>query len=546
MVDFLEYFKNLGTLQQTSFANGSRSEVQTQPFSQEQAPITVPVGKTLMTENQKQTEKGETPFTFLQDSTKNKVKTNSVFSENSTTSSPIAETTTAADAPTSNTKNGNKKTETMAEYFTRYYTGYKKADTKTKEKFVSQYLKSMANDPTGQSKEFERLRKAGISSEELELLAKNIEVLNAKVQTNAADAVCNNGTDEQNRVGRRVVANNYQHYDKTVQNPVSQMIVKTGDTNIIKIAASHASECDKTNQVDIVGIYQKVENKDVNKILIDQYSKYAKENQLDIHTIMSGSKLSETVEYAASNIWQFDKDNQSKAVQITVNTGNEAAVNAASAQYAKYDKSVQSEIKSIIQNTDYDSAKQTLADAEEKAEAEAKQEAKIEAEEQAKAETEAKANAKAADNEKSNITEKVKNILNSKSNNKDSLIKDTLKGASEGEKIALISSLSPNELLNVLDFILQDNPSINVLSKAMTALDQIDDKRKEEFVEKINKTYLSKIVGTQIGVFSLNTQKTFVEESAKSGELNSINKNLLSTSVREKYIKLTNEQNGTK
>lgn len=356
-------------------------------------------------------------------------------------------------------------------------------------------------------------------------VAKNVKNLHKDNQIQAEKLVM----QKTNKETKMIMAQEVPNFADENQVEGSKIVVATNDIDIIKSGASVASQCSVANQTQIVKTYQEIENKEVNKLLIDQYGDYAKENQLDIHKIMSSSKLSETVEYAASNIWLFDKDNQAQAVRITTDTGNEAAINAASAQYAKYDKSAQEEIKTIINNTDCDSAKETLAD--------------IEAEKQAKTEAEAKAAETSKTNdEKTTVTEKVKEIIDSKSTNKDALIQKTLKNATEGEKIALIASLPPNELVNVLDIILQDNPSLNVLSKAMTALDRIDDKRKNEFVEKINKTYLSKIMGTQIGLFSSNVQETYVKENVKNGNAQSINKNLLSLSAKEKYNNLINGQ----
>lgn len=492
MIDFLSFIKNKENL-----LAASTNEAQPSPVAPENK------ASILMSEEMVHQKIDLSAFASLETKPETKVQTNSIFP---TAAKPQVE---EIKTPPVKTSTG----ETTDGYFSRYYTKYNKADAEGKVKFIKKYFGSLT--AAQQEKEFERLRRKGVSPEEIERLAKSIGALNAKNQLKAEDAVMNKGSEKLNRAGRKAVAETIQEYDKTVQEGATKLLVNTKDETAIKIGAGHASECDVKAQTNIVKVYQQIEDKDVNKILIDQYGKFAKENEIPIHTIMSNSKLSETVEYAASNIWKFDKANQKSAVQITIDTGNEAAINAAAAKANYYDKSVQSEIKSTLSDSGYQSVKETLATTE-------------------KVEMKPSESATPA----SSVADKIKEIVSSNSAVKESEIKNILKNASNAEKLALISSLPPGMLYPFINALLEDNPSMAVLSEITKIMGQVDSKNQTSLIKKMNNSYSSSILNSKVSLFDSALQTMLVKEAAYQGNLQSINKKDLSSNAKEVYTEL--------
>lgn len=389
------------------------------------------------------------------------------------------EKTTLTNTVKTTAANSTKTTETMDEFFNRYYSKYAKADEAGKQKFIAQYLKRTAA-ANAQEQDFKKLLQSGASKKDVERLASVIDQLNKDVQVKAATAVSKEQTEELNEAGRRIIAKYIQNYDKKAQKDVTVMLISTKDMVAIKEASSYVAKCDAANQTDLVKLYQEIENVDINKILIDQYAQYAKENQVNIHKVMSSSQNSETVEYAASNIYQFDKMNQAAAVQTTMNTNNEAAINAAAAKSNYYDKSVQAEIKSKLESTGYQSVKETLANAPQQDKTEVKK-ASAAATTEKVTETE--------EFKKAPVTEKVKMIEAMNGLQKENCMKDFIKKASSAEKLALISTLSPANLFSVLNLILDSNPSIEVLSKITDLVGKVKDRDKMTLLKKMNKGY---------------------------------------------------------
>ena len=264
---------------------------------------------------------------------------------------------------------------------------------------------------------------------------------------------------------------------------------------------------------------------------------------------------------AASNVVSLPKEDQIKGIKSIAATGDQAVINSLAGISYKTNKNIQSIIQSIIQKPNYVETKQILPKMEEKIKSESKfettkqineknkPESKINTEKQTTEKNQAK-NTKLSEKElkkityqKLNLSEKIKRAINSTLGNRDYLIKRIFNKISEREKIFLISSLSSNELSHVFGCILQNGPSMNVLSKAIKSLEKVDNGNKEEFIKKINSSGFLNVMGAQIGLFSSSTQRIFVEESAKKGELNKINENLLSESVKEDYTKLVNKSN---
>lgn len=430
-------------------------------------------------------------------------------------------------------KENNKKTkgESLDQYFSRYYTQYSKADEAGKQKFIERYIKSFT-DKDKQAKEFERLRKAGVSAKEIERLAGAIDAMDAKNQFKAAKTICTEGSDEQKKAGRKGVAKNIQTFDKTVQKDATAMLIDTKDIDAIKEASTHTAQCDKTVQTDIVKMYQVLENAEVNKNLIDQYADYAKENQVDIHKIMSSSKLSETVEYAAANIYNFAAENQKAAIQITISTDNEAAINAAAAKANYYDKTVQSDIKTMLSSTRYESVKETLANAPQPSAAEKTSEQSVASQAQVTKETFKEAN----------LTEKLKMISSMKGSDKEVFMKEMFKTASTAEKLALISSLSPSALFSALNSILDSNPSMEILSKITSIMGQVQEKDQSVLMQKLDKSYSSSVLSSQVSLFDATMQKAFIKRMADQGDLGKVNKESLSTDSRSLYNELLKKQ----
>lgn len=420
-------------------------------------------------------------------------------------------TQTQTDTKTPATTEQQKPTQTMDEFFGKYYKRYNSSSEEEKVKLINRYLTSLAGSPERQAKAFENLRKKGATPEEIERLSKTIDKLHVKVQFKAADAVCNKGTTEQNQAGRRVVANEYSHYDKTVQNSVAQMIVKTKDENAIKTAATHSSDCDSSAQVEVVKTFQKIENKDVNKILIDQYSKYDVKNQLDIHQTMSNSKLSETVEYAASNIGLLNKINQINAFNITKATGNNSAIRAMAANVEKFDKSLQSQIRKMIENSNCPSAKEALA------ESDASKSNNIES--------------GSSEDDNSTGTSSINSGLDSSSEQID------IANSTDAEKIAMMNSMTPDELINSLGAFMGKNASPELINAAISMLkSNISSQDAGKVLGLVeNSTYAQNAILTQLGTLDPTTQDYVVSVAAEKGSLNKIDRDLLNPAAKLKY-----------
>lgn len=447
-----------------------------------------------------------------------------------------------AEAKKEESKTSEKTGESVDERLTRYYSKYKNASRAEKEKLFEKYVTQHFASLKGKTRQeqiniqladYKKLLSNTKDGDDYEMMAKEISILEKENQVLAAKAATKGAPSaELRRRGEIGVAHSVPKCHSENQVELTKIVVDSKNDEAIEIGASHAAECNKENQVEIVKTYQSIDKVEVNKILIDQYGQYHKDNQVDIHRTMSGSKHTETVEYAASNIWHFHKDNQAPAVTITTETGNEAAIKAAAAQFGRYDKSVQDEIKSIIYSTGCESAIEALEAAEQLAQAE----------QAAKEEAEALQASKAGSSQKQTLAEEFKKLANSNSMGRNSSIRNLFKRASESEKIAMLSSLSPSELMSVLGVILQENLPMSVLSKIMLLLDKVDGNNKDGLFKKMQNSLVSGFIKSNMGFLGRSLQKFIIKESSKNNTLASVNRTYLDGSLKTEYDKLKKEQ----
>lgn len=274
------------------------------------------------------------------------------------------------------TKQGPSLNKALTNFYGNKYVN---ASEEEKEALIVKYFDWLSKDKKdviSQLGQFKLYRERCTDDLEYKRLSSVIDKMEAQYQKTAAKTVITEGTERQKDIGQRAVADDYHHYDKSVQTDVAQFIADSQNVEAIKIGASHASELASENQTAAVKIYvgADIDEKfkaSVDKILIDQYgndpkspnkhSKFAVENQLAIHEIMSKIEISGVAEYAASNIWKLDKVNQAEAVKITLATDNKDAIEAATAQYGNYDESAKDEIADTFSMYGYDVSSQDKA-----------------------------------------------------------------------------------------------------------------------------------------------------------------------------------------
>lgn len=401
----------------------------------------------------------------------------------------------------------------LDEVLSRFYGAkYTNASEEEKESYAVRYfnwLRDEKKQVISQLDQFKLYRDRCTNEEEYRRLSSIIDKMEAQYQLDAAKTVMTQGTGRQQQIGQMAVAEDYQNYDASVQVPVVQELVATKNEDAIKAGAYHASQVDEGNQTPVVKAFQTAQisekaQKEVDKTIIDQYADFAKQNQVDIHQIMSQSKIQETVEYAASNICKMDKENQVAALKVTINTNNEKAIVAAASKYTQYDESVKEEVKSVINTTACESAKSVVAQVQlETAQAP-----------QVSAPPQTPASSKEDESSKARI-EAVKETIKT---NDQAKITASVKNLSNNEMITLITECPNNP--SVIKAILDTNPSLEVLAK-------ID----EKYLKQIG--YKSLI--SQVGFLSASAQLFIVRESAAAGNLDSVKRCLLLSSVKAKY-----------
>lgn len=452
-------------------------------------------------------------------------------------SSPATQSTTSqtindkTDKPNADTKmqkkasNGPTLEDTLTKFYGKKYTN---ASDEGREKLAVAYFDWLSKEKKttiSQGSQFELYRQRSSNDEDYKRLSGVIDKLEAKYQLNAANSVINKGTSKQKDIGQRVVADDYQNYDGSVQLGVAKLITDSKNVDAIKIGASHAADLEDQNQVGAVNIFEKADisddaKKSVDKILINQYSDYAVENQLEIHKIMSSSKYSETVEYAASNIDCLDKSNQAAAVKFTISTGNEQAIKAAAANYNSYDENAKDDIKDTLSATKYtcdtdpDSSADTHND---------ENDASTE-----NTQTTPSANygsvsdtALTPNNLTSNSA--VANVIKLANGQNDDTLRSAIDKLSGVDKIRLAQISSDPKILSA---ILSDDPSTQILFN----LD-------ESSIKAIG----FKRILPQLSFLNPITQLCLVKLCAQNGDINSIQRNQLSPAIRSEYDKIAEE-----
>ena len=185
-------------------------------------------------------------------------------------------------------------------------------------------------------------------------------------------------------------------------------------------------------------------------------------------------------------------------------------------------RSNQAQIKSTLVSSGYESVKQTLKEAETKQSTQPVQNT---------APPKAQAN-------NSSVAEEIKKMINSP--NKTALNKAVQK-LSNPQKIALMSSLSSTELLSVLDAILADNPSSEVISKAMELIGGLDYKNKEKYTQQLRKTSAFNIMIERINSIDPSLQVLLIKFVEN---LNTIDRTKLSPNAQAAYDKRKEETTG--
>lgn len=444
-----------------------------------------------------------------------------------------------------------KTGESVDERLTRYYTKYKNATPEEKEKFLDKYITQSYSEIKGKTKEqqiqiqltdYKKLLSNTVDPNSYEMLAKRINILEKENQVGAAKyaTIEQTNLDLRHR-GEIGVAKTIQNCDDSNQIDLTKLIVASKNAEAINIGASHASELAKVNQVGAVDIYKTADIAKEDKIklsqtIIDQYPKFDVKNQIDIHTIMSDKNFwdDKTLVYAAANIYQMDKTNQAQGVQVTANTKNEAAMNAAAANYSKYDASARAEIKSIIYNSDCESAKQTLAKAEEETK-EAEQEDSDKTEETSSEEKSSSSNNKS---DTKSQTEQITKAIQSKAPNAMVNTKNLIKNAPDNVKINLLTTLTGSDLKNLIKILVQENPSMEVFSKAMALSSKLSPADQKEIMECTKNTSMIKLISPE--TLGYTAQNNFLD--INKNNLDATKPNNFCAPLREKYLKIKKEQ----
>lgn len=403
-------------------------------------------------------------------------------------------------------KDGASMDDTLKRFYPKAYT---KASEEEKDEMAAKYFIWLYKEKKGeisQLQQFNLYESRCKTPEERARLTRVISRINAEYQLGAAKTVITKGTETQRDISTRIVADNIQEYDKSVQVGASKLVADSKNEPAIEIAAGHTSEMASENQVEVAKNYTSAEiseegQKSVNKLIIDQYSKFAKENQTDIYKITYDSRFQEVKEYAAKNIISLDKNNQLEAVKYTVHSGNEGAIKAAASQYNYYDDSVKNEVKYTITSSNYESAKISLA------EAELKQES-------------------VSASQTYTAQEKIANIEEQAKSNP-SQIKNLVENLSDAEKISLLKNTSNPDIIKA---VLGSNPSLTVLRNFGKSLDTTDTASTE-----IGNRYFS-FIGSE-------GQSKLLNIAARKGSLSSVQEKDLNLGVaRQKYNELIQEQ----
>jgi hypothetical protein len=433
--------------------------------------------------------------------------------------------TTSADKQTE--KPFVKTGESVDERLTRYYSKYTNAAPEEKEAFLKRYITGHFSTLTDETKaeqikiqitDFKKLLSNTKNPDSYEMLAKQISILEKENQVSGAQSAI--GDARTHNLKRRAeigVAKAVHECHEDNQRALTDIIVKSDNKEAQRWGASFASKIKPKNQDYVHGAYFDLNNQDIQKVLTQQLGQYDKDVQQSIYKRTMTSEYQDVLELAAKNIYTLHKDNQVAATKMTIATGNEGAINAAASNANLYNEDVRSEIKNVLSSSGYESVQQTLTQAQ-------------------KSET---ATPPGNVGTSSSNVDKVQSILASNSPNKEILLKETIKNLPEAQKLQLISSLSPSELGGILGIILANNPSSEVISKAMEIIAGFNDKDKKQYMQQLKNSSSYQLIKGQIYSLDPSIQKIIII----SGEnLDNIDRNKLSTPVKEFYDKYLKEQ----
>jgi len=455
------------------------------------------------------------------------------------------------------TKKPANKGVSLDQAMTNFYgKKYANASEEEKEKLIVKYfdwLSTEKKDFTTQLNQFKLYRdRCKDEGAEYKRLSSVIDKLEAKYQLPAATAVMTEGTAKQKDIGQKAVADDYHHYDKSVQVGVTKLIVDSKNEQAIKIGASHSSKLSDENQVKAVDIYKTTDisekaKTEVGKTIVAQYADFASQNQVEIHKSMSDKNYWDTkvIEFAASNIYNFAAENQKPSVQVTVNTGNEAAIAAAAAKINYYDKTVQSAIKTTLVSTGIESVKMALANAPQPPTSTVKKESVAQKTATTTAPTVNKITLAAQAQEKfekASLSQKMQMLSSMKGSEKEVYMKNIIKSAPPAVVLALLSTLPSSMLSSVINIVLDSNPSIEVMSKVTSLIGKVPDGDKKALIKKINDSYSTSLLNSQASMFDADFQKVVVQEMARNGKLETFGQFNWATSTKEFYKDLVKNQ----
>lgn len=407
-----------------------------------------------------------------------------------------------------------------------------------KEEFSYLATKNQPDGRVGWLKSF--LLNGRMSNDESKIVVGSLKCLNiskeefAELQAQGVKMVFDK--DNQNKeVSQLQVTKDMSKYGLKAQKVSVDETSKSEFTTVRLAGASNVSKLKDEIQTESVNKYltnSKDMPSDFRKKLgftfVDQYGQFAKEAELAIHKDVSNAypDISEVAQYAASNIYKFSKENQAQAVKITIATGNEGAINAAAKQYTLCDKSVQTEIRSILGETKYESVQATLASTTPTF----------------ISSTQTSETASSISSLSGSLVDQVNQIINSKSLNSEEQIKQLLSKASESEKLTLISSLPSSALFTVFSIIIDQNPSMELLSKIASMSGKMDDKNQKLMIEKLNKNYPPALLASQCPTFDSRAQECYVRYMAETGNLEIVNADQLSGLAKDVCKDLKKEQ----
>lgn len=472
-----------------------------------------------------------------------------VTASGSYTTSPVAAAQpnasifgTGSTAPQPFVKTG----ESIDERLSRYYAKYKYAKTiEEKEAFLDRYLTGSYAAIPGKTKEeqiriqladYKKLLSNTTDPQMYELLAKKISILEAQNQVSAAKAATVEQSDAELKARGEVgVAKAIPGCADENQLELAGLVKDSKNEEAIVIASSTVSQYADKNQAPAVQIYTSAEisdeaKKEVGDNIVDQYGKFDKSAELPIHQVVSNMDIPEVVKRAAESICKLNSENQAEAVQITLNTEDVEAIVAAASKYNEYDDETKASIKDLINNSKYTEAQSELAGAELSAAQASYQAPKDEVQpvqvvEPPKVDVQPVQLAVAVEPVKVDDTKaKIAEIKEAIAGNNDDKIRATIAGLSRVEMVSLLRECPDN--ITVIRAVLENNPSIQVLA-------QID----EKYIEKLG----YKALLSQVAFLSAGAQTKVVRDSAAAGQLSSVKRCLLLSSVKTIYDKLQND-----